>query len=277
MRFPEYLAGARAAFGDAAARTAAYLPNVIGALALVAIGWVLARLAGYWVARLVRGLDRLATRWRVDGALQRIGLYRPVSDTLGRLVFWVVLLFFVTAATEALGLPALTAWLTGVAYFLPRVVAAALVLLAGLLAANVTRDVLASAATSAGLAYGPALGQIARAVVLLVTALIAINELGVDVTVITVTLAVVLAALLGAGALAFGLGARTAVSNIIGSHYLRQILRIGQMVRLDGVEGRIVAITATSVIIDGADGRIIVPAKRFSEATSVLLEAGRPA
>lgn len=277
MRFAEYLAGARASLEDAAVRTAAYLPNLIGALVLVAVGWVLARLAGYWVARLVRGLDRLATRWRIDGALRRIGLHRPVSDTLGRFVFWIVLLFFITAASEALGLPALTAWLTGVAFFLPRVVTAALILLAGLLAANITRDLLTSASASAGLAYGPALGQMAKTVILLIAALIAINELGVDVTVITVTLAVVLGALLGAGALAFGLGARTAVSNIIGSHYLRQIVRTGQTVRLGGVEGRVIAITATAVIIDGADGRVIVPAKRFSEATSILLEAGRPA
>jgi len=277
MSFTQYLAGARAAFAEAGTQLVQYLPNVIGAVALVLGGWLLARLARYWVARLVRGLDRLVERWRVDGALRRVGVDRPVSDALGGLVFWTVLLFFVTAATEALGLPALTAWLTGVAYFVPRIVAAVLVLVAGLLAANFTRDVLTSATASAGLTYGPALGQIARAIILLVTALIAVNELGLDVTVITVILAVVLGAVLGAAALAFGLGARTAVSNIIGSHYLRQIARIGQTVRLGTVEGPIVAITATAVIIDATDGRVIVPAKAFSESMSTLLGAGTSA
>jgi hypothetical protein len=54
---------------------------------------------------------------------------------------------------------------------------------------------------------------------------------------------------------AVGLGARTAVSNIIGSHHLRQMVRVRQTVRLAVVEGEIEAITPTAVVLNAADGR----------------------
>jgi hypothetical protein len=84
----------------------------------------------------------------------------------------------------------------------------------------------------------------------------------------------VLGSTFGGVALAFGLGARTAVSNIIGSHYMRQLVRVGQTVRLGAVQGEIEAITPTSIVLRSAEGRVIVPAKAFNEAVSTLLVAG---
>jgi small-conductance mechanosensitive channel len=97
--------------------------------------------------------------------------------------------------------------------------------------------------------------------------------LGVDIALLTAIFSVSLAALLGGFALAFGLGARTAISNIIGSHYLRQTFELGQSVRIGGVEGKIVEFTGNAVILEVPEGRVIVPAKQFGEMTSTLLLA----
>jgi small-conductance mechanosensitive channel len=83
------------------------------------------------------------------------------------------------------------------------------------------------------------------------------------------------AGLAGAG-LAFGLGARTAVSNIIASHYVSQAYRVGQTVRVGSVEGQIVQTTPTAVFIASPEGRVMVPANQFSETTSVLVTEARP-
>lgn len=251
-----------------------FLPNFLGAVALVLAGWAIARLLQRVIARLFRRFDGLARRSNVDGALQRIGVQRPLSEVIGGFVFWTVLLFFVAGATEAFGLPVLSTWLTGVALFLPRIAAALLVLLAGVLIANFARDTVRAASATAQVAYGEALAQVARIVMLSVAVLIAVNELGIDVTILTVTLGVVLGATFGGVALAFGLGARTAVSNIIGSHYIRQLVRVGQTVRLGAVQGEIEAITPTSIVLKSPDGRVIIPAKQFNEAVSTLVAPG---
>jgi hypothetical protein len=74
-----------------------------------------------------------------------MGVTRAISDVLGVFVFWTIFLFFIAGATEALGLPVLSTWLTGVAFFLPRIVAALLIVLAGVLLANLAKDAVRAA------------------------------------------------------------------------------------------------------------------------------------
>ena len=76
-------------------------------------------------------------------------------------------------------------------------------------------------------------------------------------------------------ALAFGLGSATAVGNIIASHYVQQMFKAGQVVRVGDDEGSIREITPTSVILDSKDARVVVPAKRFSEMIVALKIGGQ--
>ena len=64
---------------------------------------------------------------------------------------------------------------------------------------------------------------------------------------------------------------RTAVSNIISSHQLTRLHEVGQRIRIAGLEGRIEQVTPTAVVLDADDGRIVVPAKLFSEEVAVIL------
>jgi small-conductance mechanosensitive channel len=274
MDLDSYGAALRATFANITDSARLFLPNFLGAVGLLLGGWLLALLLQRLSARVTRRFDGLARRSHVEGALQRIGVHRPLSEVVGAFVFWTVFLFFVAGATEAFGLPVLSTWLTGVAFFLPRIAAALLVLLAGVLIANFARDAVLAASATANVAYGEALAHIVRTVLLSVAVLIAVNELGIDVTILTVTLGVVLGATFGGVALAFGLGARTTVSNIIGSHYIRQIIRVGQTVRLGVVQGEVEAITPTAIVLRNDEGRLIVPAKEFSETVSMLPAVG---
>jgi small-conductance mechanosensitive channel len=85
------------------------------------------------------------------------------------------------------------------------------------------------------------------------------------------TLAVTVGSTLAAAALAFGLGARASVANIIAARYVAQFCRVGQAVRIDDVEGTVVQLTPTAVVVETPEGRAVVPAGRFHETSSVLL------
>lgn len=270
MDIAMYSGALRATLTNLTDSARSFLPSLLGATALILAGWLVALLLRRLTIRLTRRFDSLARRSQVDGALQRIGVNRAVSEVFGAFVFWTVFLFFIAGATETFGLPVLSTWLTGAAFFLPRIAAALLILLTGVLLANFARDAVQAASATAGIAYGEALAQVVRGSLLAVAVLIAVNELGINITIITVTLAVVLGATFGGVALAFGLGARIAVSNIIGSHYVRQIVRVGQTIRIGIVEGEVEAITPTAIVLKNADGRVIVPAREFSETVSIL-------
>ena len=248
--------------------------KLLGALALLILGWVLALLMRALVSRIFRALGRI-----VPGRLLRHGLPRPrlageISDVIGLIVFWAVVLFFIAAAANLLGVPILGASLTGIGLYVPRILGAVLILVAGLIMGNLAREAASAAAAAAGTPFAAAIGQIVRGAILLAACLIAVAELGIDITLLTAILSVTLLAVLGAFSLAFGLGAREAVSNIIGAHYARQTFEVGRRVRIGEVEGTIAAVTATSVIVQSMEGQVVIPAKLFSESMAVLMSGG---
>ncbi len=252
-------------------KISAYVPNILGALALLVGGWFLARILRLACVRFISGLDGLARRCGLERWLIRIGLERPPSDLIGSIVYWVVFLIFFAAATETLGLPVVATWLGGVSTYLPRVLVAALILLAGFLAGGLARDAIATAATAAGIGYGVVLGRVVYVAILLIAIVTGIDQIGIESRFLTATITIIVASIVGAAALAFGLGARTAVSNIIAVHYLRQVYRVGQTIKIGEAQGQIAEITNSAVIVQNADGRLVVPAKQFGEMVSLLM------
>jgi small-conductance mechanosensitive channel len=248
-------------------------PRLLSAAALLVVGWLLALMLRLLASRLVHALGKIVPKRMLRRGLPHPTLERHVSDVVGLVVFWAVLLFFLAAAADALGLPILSTSLSGLGFYVPRLLGAIVIAIVGLVLGNLAREAVTAAASAAGAPFAPAVGQIVRAAIIVAAVLIAIAELGIDITLLTALLSVTLLAVLGAFALAFGLGARTAVSNIIGAHYLRQTYEVGQHVRFGDVEGTISAITATSVRLRVHDGEVVVPAKQFSETVTMLLTA----
>lgn len=251
-------------------KVSAYLPNVLGAIALLFGGWLLAQILRIACVRLIGSLDNLLRRYGMERMLIRIGFERPASDLIGRIIFWLVFLVFFAAATETLGLPVVAAWLGGVSTYLPRVLVAGLILLAGFLAGSIARDALTTAAIAAGIVHSELLGRLVYISIVLIAVITGIDQIGIESRFLTATITIVIASGVGAAALAFGLGARTAVSNIIASHYLRQTHRVGHNVKIGEAQGKIAEITNTAVVIENANDRFIVPAKEFSEKISIL-------
>jgi RNase P/RNase MRP subunit p29 len=90
--------------------------------------------------------------------------------------------------------------------------------------------------------------------------LMGLQQIGIDVSLITTTVLIVLSALVAGTALAFGLGAQSFVAQILAMHYVQKSFRIGERLRIEGIEGRIIRFTATAVILDTEAGEASVPA-----------------
>ncbi len=271
MQYSEWAASLRAGLAEAMQRIMDYLPSLAGALALVLVGWLLAALLRGLTRRLAKRLDWLLSSRIAESARRRLGVERTVAEVMASLVFWAVMLFFITAATETLGLPVIATWIAGLSYYLPRVLVGLLLVFAGLLVSNLAGEAVRRAATSAGVGQAALLGQVAQISILLIALVTAVEQLGIDTRFLTATTTIVIAALVGGAALAFSLGARAHVSNLIAAHYLQQVYRPGQTVRVAGVEGKIEEISQTAAIIATTEGRVLVPAGEFSKTVSTLV------
>lgn len=256
---------------DAGGWLAANQARLLTAVVLLALGVVLAVLLRLLTVRLVGALERAVPGRAFRTTIPGTSRERSIAEIAGSVVSWAVTLFFVATAADAMGIPLLSAVVARVADFVPRVFAAVLIVVIGLVVGNIARATISATAAGAGGTFGPGLGQLVRVVVIASAILIAVAELGVDTGILTAFFSVALAALLGGFALAFGLGARTAISNIIGSHYLRKTFEVGQAVRIGEVEGTIAELTTTAVIVETPEGRMSVPAKQFTEMPALLL------
>ncbi len=199
-----------------------FIPKLIGALILLAIGWWLARLA----ARLVVGLlDRLG----FGAAAERTGMFgllgRPAATTrrtgtrpswlIGEIVMWFVFLIFVELAAEALGLAAVSTLLHRVILWIPNLVVALLIVFIAALAAQfVGRLVRGTAGRNAGF-----LGSLVEYGIIALAAVVALNQLGIGAVFVDILFAAVIAALALAAGLAFGLGGRDVASRVWRNSY----------------------------------------------------------
>lgn len=259
------------AAADSLAALIAYVPNVLGAVLLVLAGWLMARIARAAAGRLGDGANRVLGRLLRSGSLARVRLSPRALKLAGDLVFWLIILFFVTAATKVARLDAFSAWLDQIVAYLPTLLAGGLIILAGYLLSTLMRDLVSATLASARIGQSDLFGAAAQGATILTGLIIGIAQIGIDVTFLATIVAIGLAALFGGVSLAFGLGAKTLVSNLIGAHYLRQQFQPGQTARIGDVEGEILELTPTSVVLATIEGRMTIPAKVFNEQSTVLV------
>lgn len=264
--------GIAAALQNMSTQVLEYLPRIAVAILVLVAGWFIARLIRSLILRAISRVDQLWQRFIAKRGLEQLQPRQAPTRIVGELVFWLLLLFFITLATEILGLGIVGSWLKELVTFLPMAAAGILIVLVGYVISILARDLVATTAASAGLGRGDLLARTVQATILFTAIIIGVGQVGIDVAFLTMIVGILLAAMVGGLALAFGLGARTHVSNIIAANQLRNIYQIGDKVRIGELEGRIIDITASRLILETDSGTADVPAKLFDEQITTITE-----
>ncbi|KPK52316.1 MAG: hypothetical protein AMJ63_09755 [Myxococcales bacterium SG8_38_1] len=247
------------------------LPNLATALLVLVVGWGLA-----WVLRraVLAAFRRIAAR--LPPGLTRQAWMETVDDQRAGQVaagglYWLVLALAAVIAVNALDVPLFSGWMDKLAGYLPKLAVAAVLVLGGVVAGRLARNAILQTASRGAASQAGKLARLTQVSIVAAAALIAAEQLGLDVSLLKNVLLIVMSAALGAAALAFGLGAREVVSDILAMHYVNKSYRIGQVVRIGSQQGRIVRTTRTSVLLENAEGELAIPGRRFANDPCVLL------
>ncbi|HEX9133752.1 MAG TPA: hypothetical protein VF844_15790 [Ktedonobacteraceae bacterium] len=189
-----------------------FIPRLIGFLVILLVGLIIAALVARAVTFLLRkvGFDRVSDRIGLTRFEQRMGIKMDTAGVLGRIVYWFILLIFLVAAADALGVPAVSNILNTLVAYIPNVFVAVLVLFLGTLAATVVADLVRGAVASANIGNPNILAGIARWAIIGFAALIALEQLQITPTLLNELFGAFVAALAIAFGLAFGLGGQEA-------------------------------------------------------------------
>jgi len=251
-------------------RFVAFVPSVLGAVLLLIAGWVLARILRVLAVRAALLLDTLLARMSGAGGSERPRVGRA-SSVLGTVVFWVVLLFFATAATQVLGLQTFTDWLTRLIDYVPTLAAGVLIIVAGYVLSRFAADLVRAAVTRLDVAQRSVLARLTQIAILVGAVLVGADQIGVRITFLAIFAAAAAAAIVGGLAIAVGLGARDHIANLIGAHQLRQAFAVGQIVRVAGHQGRILEVTTAALILETDEGRVTLPGRVYGEQPIAVL------
>jgi hypothetical protein len=191
-------------FEDAFSSLVNFLPKLLGGLVILAIGYIVAKILGNLIGKLLTkvGFNNWMDRAGVSGVLQRSGTGLTASDVLGKVVFWFVFLISFTMFASALGVPEISNFMSDMLAYIPRIFAAIVILCLAALFANFI------AAIIRGATGNETLAKVGRYAILVYAAFAALTQLGIAVQMTGNTLLIILGGVALALGLAFGLGGK---------------------------------------------------------------------
>ena len=250
------------------------LPGIISGIIILLLGWL--------IANVLRGVVKgMASRSGLDGMVEKSGFSKVLSKVgiskisafLGGLVYAFVWLIFIVAAAEAMHLTGVTSAINALFAYMPTLFTALAIFLVGLWGGELVKNAVATMMESVGLSGGKVLASVLFGVIVLFTSITALNMAGVDTSLITSNIVVVMGGILIAFCIAYGFAAREILTNILSSYYGKDRYKPGMRVRIGADEGVIEKIDSISIVLRTHDRLILLPTKLLiSERVEVIGE-----
>jgi small-conductance mechanosensitive channel len=260
-------------FANAWHQTIGIAPQILAMVAVIVIGYIVARFVGRAVTTLAEklGFQNAADQSGLADSMHRMGIQRNVPTIIGTIVFWMLMGVFLMAGFNILGLPAVSEAMQGIVNYIPKLLVATVVIVVGLLVATFLRGVVATSADRVGLSYAEYLANGCYYVFALLTFIAAFNQLGLQFALLENLILIASGALAVGFGLAFGLGGRDVMAGILSGYYVRQRLHAGDHVTVGHLEGTVREVGPVATIIeteeDGLLNRRSIPnAKMLNEA-----------
>jgi small-conductance mechanosensitive channel len=258
-------------------KVAGVVPNLIAAIVLLLVGHFLGKLLSKVVEKLLAklGLDKLSDTAGLNKAGSNVGFDARPSMILGKIVYWLLFLTFVISAADTLGLERVSSTIDNFVLFLPKVVGAFLVAIIGLFVAGFVRTAIETALSSMNLGYEKVIANVVHGVIVIVVISLAIGQLEIETDLLNQVVVIVLFSGAAAIALSLGFGTRDVAGSVVAGVYVRELYQDGDRIRVGDVEGVIVEVGSTSVLLEQGEGKHVAIPNRtlLDEQVEILKRA----
>ena len=258
---------------------AAALPRVVAALILLGIGYLVGKIAGWVVSRVIKTLN-LDKHWSRSGIGQAtINTGWSMSRIFGTATKWFIYLFFIGAAVNVLQFPQISQAINNVWLWIPNVVAFLLVLVIGSLLADFVGSWIQRELPRRGIIAGKTIGLAITGILYAIVLTVAVTQLGIGQQILNSVITALIWGLAAAIAIGFGVGLayglRDAIPSLIkGNTLIQPAIKQGQRISFNQHRGTVQEVGAFSVIIKDEEGRtVVIPTKNMVDE-EIIVEAG---
>ncbi len=237
----------------------AFLPKVLAALIVLTLGLLIGVLLAFIARSILRklGIDKLSRHAGVDALMHEGGLKSTPSQLIGKMVFWLVFFATLMPATELLGVKELTRLTESFVVFLPKIIAAIIIVVFGFVVANFLRHTVQGSNNSLGLTSTKTIGGLVYGLTVAITIVVALGQMGMDTQLLYTVLITIIASMSFAIALAVGLGGRDMAHNLVAGFYARESFIPGQEITFGNYTGILKEIQAQNALIEVTEGEVV--------------------
>ncbi|OGA34983.1 MAG: hypothetical protein A3F75_12995 [Betaproteobacteria bacterium RIFCSPLOWO2_12_FULL_64_23] len=205
-------------------QTAGFLPKLALAIGVLIVGWLLAKFARFAITKALRAINFnvLTERAGLDGFLHQGGIETDTTGILGLLIYWLVILAALIIGFNSMGLTYITGLLGQVVLFVPKVIVALLILAFGAYFARFVGNAVVTYCKNISIQDSEVLGKLAQYAIMTFVVLIALDQVNVGGDIVRQSFLIILAGVVFALALAFGLGGKAAAAELIDRWWPRE-------------------------------------------------------
>lgn len=196
---------------------AEFLPSLIGAILILILGWIIAKLvktASIKLLKLIR-LDVVTEKAKIDKFLEDGGSKRSAIDILGGIIYWLIMLIVILAGLNTLGLSVASELFNQIILYIPNVIVAVLALIFGVFLAGFIAQVVTTYLSNIGVKQAAIIGAIAKYAIVLFVVSLSLTQLSIGEQLVTNAFLLLFGAVCLALGLAFGLGGKEWAASVI--------------------------------------------------------------
>lgn len=242
------------------------IPSILGAVIVLLIAWLLARLVSGGFERLLRTVkfDTLAERLQLTLFLQQMGIQMSPSALIGRFIYWIFVLLIIASAAETLNWVVVSELIQRVFGYLPKLATGIGIFIVGSYLASLARDFIRSATGSLGISTGRILSSVLYYLLFIMVVLTAMEQASIDTRILSTNLLMIIGAIMLAAAISYGFASRDVLSNILAGFFNRRTFQKGMVIEIDGIQGMIVEMSNVAVTIQVSENeRVVIPSHQL--------------
>jgi hypothetical protein len=250
------------------------LPKVLGFLGFVLLAWILIKILLYVVRKALNKtkIDEWSKKLSNTEIFGNTTINIVLTNVILGVLRWLLILIFVLVGADIFGLEIVSQGIGSFIAYLPSLLTSLVIFVGGVYVGTIAKKAIQSMFKSLELTGGNLIANIAFYLIVVFISLAALDQAGIDTSVIKNNLTLVIGSILLSFTIAFGLGSRDIIKRLLFGYYSRKNLEIGQKIRLEDLEGVIISIDNICMILQTAERKIVIPIKDVADAKIEILE-----
>ena len=250
------------------------LPNIVGAIVILIIGWLITKVIIYLLKKILKfvRVDKLTEKLNELKIFGDSKIKFSVTKVTTVFVKWIMMLVFLIIASDIMSWEIVSKEIGNLLRYLPRLFSAIALFMVGIYIAKFVKKAILGFYDSFDLAGSKIISTLAFYIIAIIITITALNQAGIDTTVITNNVTIILGAFLLAIAIGFGLGSKEIIGDLLRTFYTRKNFEAGDRIKIDDLEGTVEAIDNICLTLSTVNGKVIIPIKDIVESRVEIIE-----